>query len=695
MKIGGAKTEKEFYEMYPTEEAFLMKHGGAISKLMAAGGEAYPQTSTMDNFFSYGVPVPPTYYAHGGAFPMAQAENQFFSPFYGKVPNPYNKAMGGSSESTYGQAMSFPDGDTGKSTHFMMADGGYIADEEQLPKMGVDGELTNFLVAVKNTATNKVNDNLIKHGKTKNREQYLFEQGISEYGGNIRRYQSKINSAQTDPILDRIARGTRGDSPIFKPLDLPQIDANSDKGTASTPATNNYYYGPQGTGMQLPPEFYNDIDYLYGRRRPLSDFNIKGRGIAGNYRSTGWLKDEYGMDALRQLGLTGLEETKGGLFKRPTKKYYFGQQGQGMGYIPGTVDQQGMPVNTPAAQTPGQQTPGATPDAPGASPKDRDKGPGFFDRLFNREGNIVPKPGSTTNVVPDQQVEGKERISERNYQMWNPEFTDSRNQRMQNRLKRTGKKLDDLEAFQAWQQDQLGNENIGLSGSRGRQYRRIDARRGRLEDKMTDYKGFVDPNMPTEKFGGQQEYQAKDTQGTVKTPSGREVPLNDHKRGEKTTFKGTMTVDEYLKRNQMSDALKQQIIDSNDPNIQWTPMQGVVDRQQVGNQPVGATTIIPLVVPPSSSNSKPSFYAPGADMFDGIEYVTPDSVDFDSTNTDHRAAMMRAILSGATDDSYDELLPSMKNKKYGGSHTVGDVVDMTPEELQKFIEMGGQVEFLD
>ena len=145
----------------------------------------------------------------------------------------------------------------------------------------------------------------------------------------------------------------------------------------------------------------------------------------------------------------------------------------------------------------------------------------------------------------------------------------------------------------------------------------------------------------------------------------------------------------------MSEGLKQQIIDSNDPNIQWTPMQGVVDRQQIGNQPVGGTTIMPFVVPPSSSNSKPSFYTPGADMFDGVEYITPDPINFDSTNTQHRAAMMKAILEGATDDAYDDLLPGMKNKKYGGSYNTGDVVDMTPEELQRFIEMGGQVEFLD
>ncbi|NBW99214.1 hypothetical protein EBR03_06550, partial [bacterium] len=73
------------------------------------------------------------------------------------------------------------------------------------------------------------------------------------------------------------------------------------------------------------------IDYLYGRSRPRSDFNIRGRGMAGNYRSTGWLKDEYGMDKLRDMGLTAMSESNPKwhqFFKRPTKTYYFGQQGQ-------------------------------------------------------------------------------------------------------------------------------------------------------------------------------------------------------------------------------------------------------------------------------------------------------------------------------------------------------------------------------
>ena len=37
----------------------------------------------------------------------------------------------------------------------------------------------------------------------------------------------------------------------------------------------------------------------------------------------------------------------------------------------------------------------------------------------------------------------------------------------------------------------------------------------------------------------------------------------------------------------------------------------------------------------------------------------------------------------------------MEGLKHGGSYNAGDVVDMTPEELQNFINMGGQVEFLD
>lgn len=567
LKIAGVKTEDEFYNKYPSEEDFFKAHPEALKQL-ARGGEAFPQIATMDNFFTYGSPVPPTYYAHGGAFPMAQSEEQFFSPYYGNIPNPYNKAMGGSYDEAHNEAMSFPYGNTGPSTHFMMQDGGYMPEEEPLPRMGVKGYLTDFIGAVKNTAAKKINDNLALHGAVKNPEQYDFEQ--ARYGGNLKTYQSQ---------------STQGNTP----------DPNSDKGTSGSSVVNNYYYGSQGNGQQLPPEYQNDIDYLYGRSRPRSDFGIKGKGMFGNYRSTGWLKDEYGMDKLREMGLTGMSETKGGLFKRPSKTYYFGQQGQGaMGFVPGQVDQQGMPV-TPAAQTPGATS------TQGAGQQDPGKGMGFFGRLFNKPGNITPQPGSTTNVSPNQQVAGDARISQRTNQMWNPEFTDWRNQSMQNRLGRINTKLDNLEAHKAWQQKQLGNENIGLSGWRGRQYDRLLNRAGNIENKMNNY-----DSPPQKKYGGLIQYQSKNTQGTVKLPDGREVPVANQKFNDKTAFKKSMTVDEYLRSRSTSPELQEQIKLSNQ---QDNPAGVVIDKGTPQWRPGQSAPVAQTAATPSQSSS----YAPSFD----------------------------------------------------------------------------------
>ena len=656
LKIAGVKSEQEFYNKYPTEEDFFKAHPEALKQL-AGGGEAFPQIATANNFFNFGV-------GHH-QLPM------------------------------------------------IMADGG--SPYEELPTMGVENKLGRFVGELKNTAAAKINQNLSMYGKVKNPEQYDFEEGIpydlsrGKYGGHLNMYQSK----NTPGGINNTSTGVKLDFDASKLSPVP--DVNSDKGT-----TNNYYYGQQN----LPPEYNNNIDYLYGRPRPLSDFNIRGRGMAGNYRSTGWLKDEYGMDKLRNMGLTAMSESNPKwhqFFKRPTKTYYFGQQGQeSMGSLPGQVDPQGMPVAN-------QQGAGSNTTS-GANQSDPGKGMGFFGRLFNREGNIVPQAGTSTSVVPNQQVQGPDMMSQRTKQMWNPEFTDWRNQNVQNRLGRIDEKLAGLETHKAWQQKQLGNDNIGLSGWRGRQERRLLERRGNLEDRMTNYQGYT----PPQEFGGEQKkYQSNKTTGTVKTPDGRELPVNKHKFNEKTTFKPSMTVDEYLKMHadeaERQKILKQQAAEQeyfrNLPNVNsveqylkdtppdtpWHKVNDVSVKPSVINDPnivlpdvdlvlpdsLPGTTDTPLVMPARPSNSKRSFYKPGTDMFDGVEYIAPDSINFDSTNPQHRAAIMKAIIDGATDDSYDDLLPSMKNKKYGGSYNAGDVVDMTPEELERFIEMGGQVEFLD
>ena len=106
LKIAGVKSEKAFYEKYPTEEAFFAAHPKAIKELAKGGTpEAYPQIATFDNAFRYGVPPGPQYLAGGGsAFPQAQTEAQFFVPIYTDVANPYNMAYGGSNLEMYPNA---------------------------------------------------------------------------------------------------------------------------------------------------------------------------------------------------------------------------------------------------------------------------------------------------------------------------------------------------------------------------------------------------------------------------------------------------------------------------------------------------------------------------------------------------------------------------------------------------------------
>lgn len=56
MKMGGCKTETEFYKKYPTEESFMEAFPQArpMFKQYQKGGTAFPQAPTADKFFNYG-----------------------------------------------------------------------------------------------------------------------------------------------------------------------------------------------------------------------------------------------------------------------------------------------------------------------------------------------------------------------------------------------------------------------------------------------------------------------------------------------------------------------------------------------------------------------------------------------------------------------------------------------------------------
>ena len=691
LKIAGVKTEQEFYDKYPSEEDFFKAHPTALKQL-AGGGEAYPQTSTMDNFFKYGAPVPPTYYAHGGAYPMAQSEAQFFSPFYGNVPNPYNKAMGGSA---YPQSMSFPYGKTGRSTHFMMQDGGYSDDEPTLPKMGVNGKLLEFVGTLKNTAANKLNSNLRMYGKVKNPEQYEFEQ--ARYGGNLKGYQSKDTSGGINNIS---LNGKTG--PIFEPMDLPQVDYNSDKGTSGSSVVNNYYYGSgqqgsQNSNQQLPPEYQNDIDYLYGRRRPLSDFNIKGRGMFGNYSSTGWLKDEYGMDRLRQMGLSRMDESNPRwwqLLKRPTKTYYFGNQGQGMGYVPGQVDQQGMPLN--------QNNSGFMPDdwnndgVPDGAPQSADylnqrkrqknagSGMGLLARMFNREGNMAPNPANIVKDYKDVNPDQNTIVDTNNPAGWNPYMSDFRNQIIQNRRRRTFDKLADLTAHEVWQKDMLGKaydqmgvkpqdasgqaisrdaySDIGLQGRRGRQEKRLLERALNLDRKVNA-----------------QRFQGKETSSEKESRREKRIREQTTSPSSYQQYRKPMTLDEYNKQKEIEArdkaGIEQQIKDSNNPDTPMAPMQGNTIFEQIGNQPVGGTTID--LNESKGKSSKPYSYSPAFDQQLAKDIISSNEQNFFRTKpidepfdpSKHSANWQDYSLDNFPGEAYKTpgLMDAYWNKMFGKS----------------------------
>ena len=49
LKIAGVKSEAEFYKKFPSEEAFMKKHGKAIKKLMSKKAQGWSTYSQQAN----------------------------------------------------------------------------------------------------------------------------------------------------------------------------------------------------------------------------------------------------------------------------------------------------------------------------------------------------------------------------------------------------------------------------------------------------------------------------------------------------------------------------------------------------------------------------------------------------------------------------------------------------------------------
>jgi len=143
-------TEDEFYRMYPTEEAFTNAYP-AYKMKMGGLPEAFPQIATANNFFSYGVPVPPTIHAYGGpVYPQIQTEAQFFSPVYSNSNNAY--AVGGSYMEAYPQAKLYPQGPVGGSAFYAMQNGGSSMQEPGKDQTFYTQKTNDFFDKLRQTA---------------------------------------------------------------------------------------------------------------------------------------------------------------------------------------------------------------------------------------------------------------------------------------------------------------------------------------------------------------------------------------------------------------------------------------------------------------------------------------------------------------------------------------------------------------
>ena len=76
LKIAGVKSEKEFYKKYPTEEAFMAKHGKQLKKAAMGTSMVKKQLSQLTDWSN-----PPVYADGGGIFNVANAiQNAFTTP---------------------------------------------------------------------------------------------------------------------------------------------------------------------------------------------------------------------------------------------------------------------------------------------------------------------------------------------------------------------------------------------------------------------------------------------------------------------------------------------------------------------------------------------------------------------------------------------------------------------------------------
>lgn len=782
LKIAGVKTEDEFYNKYPSEEDFFKAHPEALKQL-ARGGEAFPQIATMDNFFTYGSPVPPTYYAHGGAFPMAQSEEQFFSPYYGNIPNPYNKAMGGSYDEAHNEAMSFPYGNTGPSTHFMMQDGGYMPENqptgEEMISAKYPERLADFILKVKETAAKGANKRL-REGDD-----------MAKYGKELKIYQNNQSGNQTVPnryfIPDPNAvgpgnrYGTLADGYSFDPQGN-IVDASGNiinmGPQQSTPGAQQQSGQQQSNQQQSGNMNLNDYanmfnmfntmrnqvmwqpTHTYGFGRGLRDMfpglTPRGRGNGSIFDTLVELSKEPGADKNPLLksfmegnvDITRRRENGLGKFLFGTRTdYRWNQPGSG------GVDRYGMPIPG-STNTSGSKSPGTS----GTGQDNSRDGMGWLARQFYKPGNKTGADSRNIERVPGTDADPLKFKSRFDPTGYNVDKSEVRNQLMQNRHRRLGDKLDALHTKDLSLKEQ-GFKGLGEKDKN--KLERLQGRMDRIENNRMDAGNtsvssfqkytapFVDRGTPTamtpkgptklssprpfnfRDFLNYQDQNALSDAGmaplnTIQSAPATAAGVNSQAQPPVSvnyppTTRSTKPVMDF-------DPFGNNTVPNYTPNSQQNNTAPPASLAPINSNPTGPRNDVDFNTPdfqsayppgaaqtgwqkgssyvPSQSSSNTSSPQSYQQMQNVMNVVSPGAI-VPRTYTGPYAEFAKNVIAAQNAESNadagdsgfpPELLRRQAgptNYRKGGSYNAGDVVDMTPEEIQRFIEMGGQVEFLD
>lgn len=255
--------------------------------------EAFPQAPSMNQFFNYGTPTGPYVFAkEGGPFPQILTDDQFFSPGYANVYNPYNKAKGGVTE-MFPQAPKYL---YQPPANFFFQEGGQQPEEQ-----GVQNRIGAFVSSINRRASSAI----------AKMPQPMMQDGGEKY----------LTQADLDNWWSTRNQGAQYTPPQFYPQMV----------NMGYPSMYDWQNMGQGMFTHSRPGIRWNADVNGQRSNGRSNMPlIKGlypELYSGKTDFASLMQDEDFANRAKMLGLTNYKETNKGLFgRRKEREYTFNAQ---------------------------------------------------------------------------------------------------------------------------------------------------------------------------------------------------------------------------------------------------------------------------------------------------------------------------------------------------------------------------------